>query len=379
MFNSKNNQPQDEWKPIPDPTVLTTEQLRRELSFLEDKLTARISGDKSTILARLDANDKATDLFDANLHRIPTETQQAVSILKELQNEKILRIEEKITEKETFIHERFKELGTLTDEKFQKTRDALAEWKQSNSLSINAVDTKLGALITAQNELTQARFEASQEAIRKADISTEKRFESVNEFRAQLSDQTKLFATKEALDSWMRESRTTHEFLGIEIQKSIDTASKAMAESNDRNHQTHEEFTHRLNNFSKDLTDRISDVEDTNLAYINSQLAGIRDVLERRISVLEQNQYQTGSTGVLTDKIEQRLTTLEHGRYQAGTDKEIRAVMEERITELEAMRHQTAGGRNVSQQISQWAIVMFVGGTSVLINIISLIVLHFLH
>lgn len=42
---------------------------------------------------------------------------------------------------------------------------------------------------------------AEEEAIDKADAATEKRFESMNEFRKQLSDQTRTFATREMVDT----------------------------------------------------------------------------------------------------------------------------------------------------------------------------------
>ncbi len=54
-------------------------------------------------------------------------------------------------------------------------------------------------LDTTRREL-QAAFAASEQAIDKADAATEKRFESVNEFRAQLSDQTATFMPRELVD-----------------------------------------------------------------------------------------------------------------------------------------------------------------------------------
>lgn len=44
-------------------------------------------------------------------------------------------------------------------------------------------------------------FKEAQKAIDKADSATEKRFEGVNEFRAQLSDQATRFVTRETLDA----------------------------------------------------------------------------------------------------------------------------------------------------------------------------------
>lgn len=49
------------------------------------------------------------------------------------------------------------------------------------------------ARIAALHEVTDNRFEAIHEAVEKKETATEKRFDSVNEFRGQLKDQATLF------------------------------------------------------------------------------------------------------------------------------------------------------------------------------------------
>lgn len=51
--------------------------------------------------------------------------------------------------------------------------------------------------IPALKEHFDTRFEAMQEAVKVADAANEKRLDSVNEFRASLSDQQATFVTKE--------------------------------------------------------------------------------------------------------------------------------------------------------------------------------------
>jgi hypothetical protein len=50
------------------------------------------------------------------------------------------------------------------------------------------------------NLRNQQRFDAMETAIKKAETATERRFESVNEFRSTLTDQTKEFPTKAVVD-----------------------------------------------------------------------------------------------------------------------------------------------------------------------------------
>jgi hypothetical protein len=53
----------------------------------------------------------------------------------------------------------------------------------------------------AQNSAIQAALLSTKEAISKSDAAVEKRFDSVNEFRGQLNDQTKTFASVEKVDA----------------------------------------------------------------------------------------------------------------------------------------------------------------------------------
>src|SRR4026207_2120579 len=59
--------------PVPDPTLLTTAALTREIAAL-----------KELVVTRLDAMDKAMDIFSDNLTRAPTEVDKQISHLKEL-------------------------------------------------------------------------------------------------------------------------------------------------------------------------------------------------------------------------------------------------------------------------------------------------------
>jgi hypothetical protein len=70
-----------DWRPVPDPTTLTTEQLRRELSALREILTAR-----------LDGMDRATTLLSETVNRTPTVIQTEIKHLRELSEEKFASV-----------------------------------------------------------------------------------------------------------------------------------------------------------------------------------------------------------------------------------------------------------------------------------------------
>ena len=56
----------------------------------------------------------------------------------------------------------------------------------------------------AQTKAIDAALLAAEKAVTKAETATERRFESVNEFRQTLSDQTKTFISRIELESYVR-------------------------------------------------------------------------------------------------------------------------------------------------------------------------------
>jgi leucyl aminopeptidase (aminopeptidase T) len=92
----------------------------------------------------------------------------------------------------------------MTDNPNNWTIAALKEYFdqycQSTEIAItkaeNAAEQRVQAVQMAVNkaeEKLEQRFQALQLAVNKAEIATEKRFEGVNEFREQLSDQSRTF------------------------------------------------------------------------------------------------------------------------------------------------------------------------------------------
>lgn len=105
---------ENDWRPIPDPTILTTEALLREISTLK-----------------------------------------------------------------TLIEQHINDNEELFDTKLQLARENSAALK----------------------ELIEAKLEASQKAVTTANVANEKRFESVNEFRAQLNDMIRVLLPRSEADA----------------------------------------------------------------------------------------------------------------------------------------------------------------------------------
>jgi hypothetical protein len=123
MADKENSSEAGDWTPRPDPTLLTTAQLRQEVGTLREILEAR-----------LDAMDKATSLLSESVNRTPTEIQKQIKNLRELQNQKFLGIELQFTERDV-----------RTDQASKAAKEAL-----------DAALLAAKELVTAQNEANTA-------------------------------------------------------------------------------------------------------------------------------------------------------------------------------------------------------------------------------
>jgi hypothetical protein len=77
----------------------------------------------------------------------------------------------------------------------------LAEMDKRYEQRFDAQQAALMLALTEADKRHEQRFEAQQAAIQKSDVATQSRFESVNEFRAQLNDQANKLVTRTEADS----------------------------------------------------------------------------------------------------------------------------------------------------------------------------------
>lgn len=82
MSSSTTGYQQNDWRPIPDPTVLTTKQLRRQTKSLRELLESRIAG-----------MERAASLYADGMNH-------AISDLKTLYDEKFVGIDKRFTERD---------------------------------------------------------------------------------------------------------------------------------------------------------------------------------------------------------------------------------------------------------------------------------------
>lgn len=142
--------------PVPDPTLLTTAALTREIAAL-----------KELVVTRLDAMDKAQFLFDTNLNRVPTDTDKQIGHLKELVfgrfdtvNEKFFGIQTQFAERDTRSERESKDNKVAVDAAFAAQKEAASKQNESNTLAISKSETATSETINKLAELFKTTTDA---------------------------------------------------------------------------------------------------------------------------------------------------------------------------------------------------------------------------
>lgn len=149
------------WTPVPDPTALTTEQLRRELSGLREILTAR-----------LDGMDRATALLSETVNRTPTVIQTEIAHLRELMETRLTAVEAISTSRLALIDGKFSETDTRYELQFAE-RDV-----RTTQASV-AADSALKAALQAAKEAVFEQAQAAAKAAEKTELSFTKQIDQI--------------------------------------------------------------------------------------------------------------------------------------------------------------------------------------------------------
>ena len=113
---------------------------------------------------------------------------------------------------QTEVDRRMASLKVFLDERFNSQNDAvkaladtLDERYATQTKAIDAAkesqETAMHTAFEAADKAVQAALQSAEKAVTKAEVATDKRFEAVNEFRAQLQDQANRFMPRSESDS----------------------------------------------------------------------------------------------------------------------------------------------------------------------------------
>jgi hypothetical protein len=178
--------PASGWQPVPDPTRLTTEQLRRELATLREIIETRLGGmDRATELASTQAAAVREEIEQIR-GRLRQETEAEVGQLRELLEarfdgmDRAVRLNAEIVdrvpaERDTAL----KHLEDLHDEKFASIALQFAERDVRSEQATEGAKQALDAALLAQKELVAQQNEANSAAAAKAEASFTKQIDQI--------------------------------------------------------------------------------------------------------------------------------------------------------------------------------------------------------
>jgi hypothetical protein len=142
-------------RPVPDPTLLTTQQLFGAIASL-----------KELVFTRLDGMDKAMELFNANITRVPTDTDKQIGHLKELMIEKFQAVSVVFLERDKRAEQSARDSKTAIDAALQAAKDAVAKQNEASDRAISKSEvatTKqidaLGTLIGTNNKAIEGTLQ----------------------------------------------------------------------------------------------------------------------------------------------------------------------------------------------------------------------------
>ena len=108
-------------------------------------------------------------------------------------------------------------LETYVETRFNLIHSVIKSLESLVFQRIDESDKRYQQRFAAQEQALEKALDSMKEAINKAERATELRFESVNEFRATLTDQARDFVTRPAFDASMKTADQSHDSLNAKI------------------------------------------------------------------------------------------------------------------------------------------------------------------
>ncbi len=162
------------------------ETQEERLTSLEQHLNEKVEAGDKELLVRIDALKEAND-------KLASERDRAAEVLRSA-NEKA-------------INQAEVERSKAADRLAEQLKQRIESGDENLRLHITAQENQLREELVALERATTLVHAASEKAIDKAEVSTDKRFHAVNEFRAQLSEQSGTYMPREVADAQFSELR----------------------------------------------------------------------------------------------------------------------------------------------------------------------------
>jgi hypothetical protein len=124
-------------RPVPDPTVLTTQQMDRGLGTLRELIETRLDAMDKAIITALEASREATRSHQIANDKLPELVGRGIGALKDLHEEKFDSIQVQFKERDLRAEQTSKDSKIAVDAALQAAKEAVGEQNKSNALAIS--------------------------------------------------------------------------------------------------------------------------------------------------------------------------------------------------------------------------------------------------
>lgn len=143
-------------RPVPDPTVLTTEQLLRAIESERDYVDGQIE----ILRERLAGIDRATELRLLGITQIPDDIDRHVTHLSELMDGKFESVALQFKERDTRSERESRDNKVAVDAAFAAQKEAASEQNKSNTLAIDKSEKATAETLNKQADLFKSTTDA---------------------------------------------------------------------------------------------------------------------------------------------------------------------------------------------------------------------------
>jgi hypothetical protein len=133
---------------LADPSALATAALFREVAHLKELFNTQIAG----VNTRMDAIEKANEVFQDGLTRVPTQVQQEIGHLKELNDEQFRGIDRRFEERDARLEQTARGADTKVEAALAAARQTADKTEAGLVKQIDSIGTIVNTSITALNE-----------------------------------------------------------------------------------------------------------------------------------------------------------------------------------------------------------------------------------
>ena len=119
---------QQDWRPIPDPTELTTDAVNAATAQYHRELAAL----REILETRLDAMDKAASFLDQTVNRTPTVIQTAIANVREVYDERFKSVAQQFAERDVRTEQAAKGGKEALDAALLAAKELVAQQNEAN-------------------------------------------------------------------------------------------------------------------------------------------------------------------------------------------------------------------------------------------------------